>query len=57
MNKVGKLIDETLNEMEKREFTLGEVETFLNCLPRQVERNNQNIESKKPFKLFRFNED
>lgn len=46
-------VKETMQEMERRNFTHIEVEDFQEELKRQLIRNEERFEENKPFKVFR----
>lgn len=53
MTKVGKLVDETMKEMEKRGFTVGETKAFTQVIEMKLKRNSEQIAHAKPFAIFR----
>ena len=53
MTKVTKLMHDTMEEMEKRGFTIRETEEFLEWMKAGLERNSERIAKDKPFTIFR----
>lgn len=50
---VNDFVEETMHEMERRNFTHIEVEDFQEELKRKLIRNEERFEENKPFKVFR----
>jgi len=53
MTKVTKLVHDTMEEMEKRGFTIRETEEFLEWMKAGLEKNSERIAKDKPFTIFR----
>jgi len=49
MNKVTKYMQEVMEEMEKREFTQGDVEYFIRIFEEEIKMNNERVRKAKPF--------
>ena len=47
------LVKEVMLEMEKREFTVGDVERFMRKLKQEIEWNSERIQSSKPFTVYK----
>lgn len=47
------LVKEVMLEMEKREFTVGDVERFMRKLKQELEWNSERIQSSKPFTVYK----
>lgn len=43
------LVQSTLEEFERRKYTVGDVEDFMNQLKLAIERNSEQIRKQKPF--------
>lgn len=46
-------VKEVMLEMEKREFTVGDVERFMRKLKQELEWNSERIQSSKPFTVYK----
>lgn len=49
LTRVNELVKEVMLEMEKREFTVGDVERFMRTLKQEIKWNSERIQSRKPF--------
>lgn len=47
------LVKDVMLEMEKREFTVGDVERFMRKLKQELEWNSERIQSSKPFTVYK----
>lgn len=45
------LVQSTLEEFERRKYTVGDVEDFMNQLKLAIERNSEQIRKQKPFAI------
>ena len=55
-DKILDLVDETMEELEKRGFCQGEVDFFIQRLEKRVKENSSRQEFYKPFTVFKFPE-
>lgn len=48
-----KLLEETMEEMEKRNFTVKEAEKFPDWLKQRIKENGERFEGRKPFTVYK----
>ena len=53
LTRVNELVKEVMLEMEKREFTVGDVERFMRTLKQEIKWNSERIQSSKPFTVYK----